>query len=197
LRAENTPRRRSKSYPLAYSQPAAPHPSKIATNWLNSPCIGLLPFPQADFSPVKNSPLFHFTVEHTFVLPKHTLCYLTPFLFSCCPSIRLFTFRCAPPHFPPGAPRIFTSRFRATVTGFLVPRHRHQIAITSGTVSERNRTTKMSDGEVDMKIDTARAKALSSQLQAASERIGKLAAGRKVCHLIRSPPCEHAITGRQ
>lgn len=55
----------------------------------------------------------------------------------------------------------------------------------------------MSDGEVDMKIDPARAKALSSQLQAVSERIGKLAAGRKVCHLIRSPPCEHAITVMQ
>jgi hypothetical protein len=57
----------------------------------------------------------------------------------------------------------------------------------------------MSDGEVDMKIDPARAKALSSQLQAVSERIGKVAAGRNVCHLIRSPPCvacEHAIAGR-
>lgn len=58
----------------------------------------------------------------------------------------------------------------------------------------------MSDGEVDMKIDPARAKALSAQLQAVSERIGKVAAGRNVCHLIRSPPrvaCEHAITGRE
>jgi hypothetical protein len=130
LRAENTPRR-SKSYPLAYSQPAAPHPSKIATNWLNSPCIGLLPFPQADFSPVKNSPLFHFTVEHTFVLPKHTLCYLTPFLFSCCPSIRLFTFRCAPPHFPPGAPRIFTSRLQ-------IPRYGDRFPRTETSASDRD-----------------------------------------------------------
>lgn len=58
----------------------------------------------------------------------------------------------------------------------------------------------MSDGEVDMKIDPACAKALSSQLQAVSERIGKVAAGRNVCHLIRSPPCvacEHAITEGQ
>jgi hypothetical protein len=58
----------------------------------------------------------------------------------------------------------------------------------------------MSDGEGDMKIDPARAKALSSQLQAVSERIGKVAAGRNVRHLIYSPPCvacEHAITGRE
>jgi hypothetical protein len=57
----------------------------------------------------------------------------------------------------------------------------------------------MREGEVDMKIGPARAKALSSQLQAVSERIGKVAAGRNVCHLICSPPCvacEHAITGR-
>jgi PLP dependent protein len=52
----------------------------------------------------------------------------------------------------------------------------------------------MSEGEVDMKIDTARAKALNSQLQAVSERIGKVAAGRNVCHLIRSPPFEPAST---
>ena len=61
----------------------------------------------------------------------------------------------------------------------------------------------MSEGEADMKIDPARAKALSSQLQAVSERIGKVAAGRNVCHLICSPPresceaCDHATTERQ
>lgn len=46
----------------------------------------------------------------------------------------------------------------------------------------------MSDGEVDMKIDPARAKALSAQLQAVGERIGKVAGGRNVRHLIPSPP---------
>jgi hypothetical protein len=54
----------------------------------------------------------------------------------------------------------------------------------------------MSDGEVDMKIDPARAKALSSQLQAVSERIGKVAAGRNVCHLIRSPRAREHREGR-
>lgn len=42
----------------------------------------------------------------------------------------------------------------------------------------------MSDGAGDMKIDPSRAKALSSQLQAVSERIGKVAGGRNVS---RSP----------
>jgi hypothetical protein len=38
----------------------------------------------------------------------------------------------------------------------------------------------MSAGGADMKIDPARAKALSSALQSVSERIGKVARGRNV-----------------
>jgi hypothetical protein len=47
----------------------------------------------------------------------------------------------------------------------------------------------MSDGVVDMKIDPSRAKALSAALQSVSERVGRVAGGRNVSHLISLPVC--------
>ncbi len=47
----------------------------------------------------------------------------------------------------------------------------------------------MSDGEVDMKIDPSRAKALSAALQSVSERVGKVAGGKNVSQLIFLPVC--------
>jgi hypothetical protein len=42
------------------------------------------------------------------------------------------------------------------------------------------------EGEIDMKIDPSRAKALSSAISSVAQRIEGVAGGRNVCHLISS-----------
>jgi hypothetical protein len=44
------------------------------------------------------------------------------------------------------------------------------------------------EGEIDMKIDPSRAKALSSAISSVAQRIEGVAGGRNVCHLISSLP---------
>jgi hypothetical protein len=43
-------------------------------------------------------------------------------------------------------------------------------------------------GEIDMKIDPSRAKALSSAISSVAQRIEAVAGGKNVCHLIPSLP---------
>jgi hypothetical protein len=104
----------AESYPLACGQPGRIHISRIATNWLNSPCIGL-PFLPASklFSSKEFSFILYLTVEHTswFVLPNN------PFSIFVLAGNQTFHLPLRPAPLPAWCAKIFTSRFRATVTG--------------------------------------------------------------------------------